>query len=557
MKSKAIHILLVLICTTLAYIPIFQNEFTNHDDDRLIVNNPVIKTLDADTVLSYFSGYYDNLYQPVTLLSWAVNYQISGDEPWSYQLLNLLLHLLNVLLIYRLVRLLTKEHLTGIIAAAIFGVMTIHVESVAWMSERKDVLYTAFYLMSLVAYVQYIATSKIKHLLFSILGFALALMSKGQAISLVLVLPLIEYVMKEKTFAKRLLIAKVPFVLLAVGSAYITIQGVSASPITYQSASSFAWYEHFAFGTYSYVLLFIKTIIPFELTAFYSYPVEGIRWTHWLSIFPFVAVIIAAIRFRKYKPWLVFGLLFFTVTILVTLKITPWQTGDFMTAERYAYVPSIGVCLLLAIWFTRMLKREGSTLAPKIAVTGLILTLAGSTAMRVMTWQTSETLWTDVLIKNDQNLYGLLQLGKHYEAQGNWQKALESYDQATLKQPLYYPAYKERGNILIEQGHYELARGNFDRAIELQPAIASNYYLRGLSWDHEEKWTNAIADYTKAIELEPEHKTAYNNRGICLGRIGELDKAIADFNKALEIDPDFGEAYRNRGMALKMKKGQN
>jgi tetratricopeptide (TPR) repeat protein len=552
MKSKWSHIVIMLVVSAAAYFPVFNNTFTNHDDDRLIVNNDAISSADVN-VASYFTAYYDNLYQPLTMLSWRVNYLVSGEAAWSYQLFNLLLHLLCVFLVYRLIKTLTDQHQLAWISALLFGVMAIHVESVAWMSERKDVLYAALFLASAVQYVRYLKEEKATAYVLSLLFFGMALLSKGQAVSLVLTLPLLEWLIKKPVLGKRYLLSKLPFIALAVGSLYITLGGLSTGAVEYQSTAHFSAVEHGVLGVYSYMLLFFKSILPYNLSAFYSYPTPGINWMHWAALLP-----LALIGFTVYKTWnknrlIAFALLFFTANVALVLKITPWQTGDFLVADRYAYIGSIGVCVLLG-WILLQAREKwlGEFAGTTVAVIVIAIFVA-STGFRVTIWKDSVTLWTDVIEKGDQPLYALAQRGQGYEAANQQNKALDDYDAATTLQPSYYPVYVYRGKIMIDKEIYANAQLNFDRACALQPHIASNYYYRGLCYDYQDLLTEAVADYTKCLRLNGSDKRAYNNRGICFGRAGKIDAAIADFNKALEIDPDFEDAFRNRGMALQQK----
>ena len=522
----------VLILTALAYVAMFANGWTNFDDDRLIVDNAQLTSLSWANIKALFSNYYDNLYQPLTALSWAVNHQLSGFDPWSYQLFNMLLHVGNTWLVFRLVSLLTKHRNWALITALLFGIHPIHVESVAWLSERKDVLYTLFFLAGLVRYVRYVQSQKIKHFALAVGSLALALLAKGQAVTFVLCLPLIDIYLQNKAGWEKRILGYVPLVGLVLGSAYITTQGIQQVDVIYFSNEYFTTTGKVVLGGHSIILSAIKSIVPYSQSAFYSYPppADGVQAIHWVgAIGALLLGLLTLLALLKKWRALFFGLAFFLLNLVLFVKILPLQTGDYMWAERFVYIPSIGLYFILAYFIVTKIKTFN--LAAKVVGSVIVILLVTVTAKRTTVWEDGKAVWSDVIAKNPNSLLGPTKLGQYYESVGNDDKAIEVYEAASEKQPLHYLPYVYLAQSYMRKKNYEAARTNFGRAIQLKPKVASNYWLRGLANDLMGDCASAIIDYTATLERDPNQPKALNNRAFCYAKSGEYERAVKTSKK--------------------------
>ncbi len=336
-----------LLLTLLVYFPSLINGFTNWDDNEYI-NNPFVNNLSLAGVVKTFSIYFSGNYHPLTLISLGLDHMIGGNNPFIYHFTNLLLHLLNTLLVFLLVKRLTQNNLLALLTFILFGVHTLHVESVAWVSERKDVLYSFFYLASLIIYTSYASGRKGVFYGLSILFFLLSLLAKGQAIMLVVILPLIDYVKGRKWFSLKVLSEKIPFFLLSLLFILIAFRAQeSANAIDY---SYFTRPERFAFASFGMAQYLIKSILPLGLSAYYPYPPRllsgGIPSFYWLYIISLPIFLTGSYFLFKRSRIYAFGLCMFFLNLLPLLQLIP--VGGAMMADRYFYMPSVGLLLCLA-----------------------------------------------------------------------------------------------------------------------------------------------------------------------------------------------------------------
>ncbi|MCX6268418.1 MAG: hypothetical protein NTW16_13835 [Bacteroidetes bacterium] len=353
--ARWILIAVILTVTLMAFYPSLQNGLLKTwDDQAYVTRNELVKSISPGNIVKIFKedkGLYAN-YHPLTTLSLAINYHISKEDPFGYHFTNLLLHLLNTLLVFIFIYLLTKKNLLiAGVSSLLFGLSPVHVESVAWISERKDVLYAFFFLASLISYQHFFKKQDWKFYILSILLFLCSLLSKAMAASLPLVLILIDYLEKRR-WSWKFLTDKIPFFLLAIllGIYAITIQaeGNAMGAVTFPLGMRIF---HACYGFSAYIL---KILIPTGLSAFYPYPYPLINsaWvtndtpaifylTFILTVAIFCFSIYCIISNRKNLEIPGFGLLFYAVTIALVLQFLP--VGRAIMADRYAYIPSIGI----------------------------------------------------------------------------------------------------------------------------------------------------------------------------------------------------------------------
>ena len=533
-----------LLLTLIVYFPSLTNGISNWDVNGY-VNNPYIKNLSPAGIVKIFSVYFLGNYHPLTLLSLGIDHLTGGGSPFMFHFTNLLLHLLNTFLVFLLVKRLTKNNLLAVLTFLIFGVHTLHIESVAWVAERKDVLYSFFYLVSLIIYIKYASSRKAIYYVLSLLLFLLSILAKGQAVVLAAILPFIDYVLGRKWLSIKVLAEKIPFFLLSLVFGWIAFRAqATASALHFED---FSLPERFAFASFGLTQYLMKSILPIGLSALYPYPPRllngSIPFFYWLFIIPLPVYLAASyFLFRRSKIY-VFGFIMFFLNLLPVLQLIP--VGGAIMADRYFYMPSVGLLLCFSLGFLEI----RNTAARYVLFTLFILVLSNQSFSRCRVWKDSMTLWDDVIRKYDYAQIAHSNRGVAYGALGQWDMAIADYSKAIEINPKYTDAYNNRGVAYYNLGQWDKAIADYSRTLAIDPNYTSTYFNRGNAYRNLGQWDKAIADYSKAIGINPEFKDAYNNRGDAYGNLGQWDKVIADNTIAIGIDPKSAIAYYNRGVA--------
>ena len=573
-KKTLLAAVITALLTLSVYLPALKNTFVNWDDNDYVYENLHIRSLDLSFFKWAFTSFDAFNWHPLTWISHAADYAVWGLDPMGHHLTSIVLHGLNtflvVMLITRLVRIAYKDEdnswfnlplTAGIVTGLLFGLHPVHVESVAWVSERNDLLCAFFFLLSIISYLRYVASSAGRNMyIFALLFFALALMSKPMAVTLPVVFIILDMYPLErlsikKIFSKhkKVLIEKIPFFLLSIISSVLTLlaqKGAMPSldilPFGTRAAAAMR-----ALGFY-----ITKMLFPVGLAPLYPHPKEtSLFSTDYLFFIILAAVILIsciwAIR-KKQKFWAA-AWTYYLVTLVPVIGII--QVGVQAAADRYTYLPGLGPMILVGLGTALLLKKvgsihgtnliaRGSVIVTVIAVTGILSVL---TISQIKVWRDPLTLWNSQLAiysshiahNNRGNIYSELQ---------EYQKAMEDFSRAIELESRYASAYNNRGSIYSMFNEYQKAVWDFNRAIELEPEYASPLYNRGLVFRKLGQDQKAIADYSRAIELNPEYVSAYVNRGNSYSRLKEYQKAIADLSRAIELNPWHASAYYNRGI---------
>ena len=565
---------IISVATIIAYSPAFQNEITNWDDDNYIVKNPWLQELNKENLQSIFTEYYMGNYHPLAMLSLSIDFQIGGLDkegeitPFIYHFTNILLHLINTLLVFWLVWLLIARFEIATLTALLFGLGTMHVESVAWISERKDVLYALFFIASLVAYVLYIKKKEPRYYLLALLLFVLSLFSKGQAVSLAVTLFIIDFLFKRKLLDKKVLLEKIPFLILAFIFGVIAIKAQQAGNALHDS-DSYAFYKRIGFAGYAFTQYLIKLAVPTGLSAIYPYPDiinKSIPGHYWLFLIPALLVAYAFFYYLKRNKVIAFCIGFFIINILLLLQLIP--VGSAILADRYSYIPSIGFHLLTAWLIYKLVEKNASKKTLIYGLSGVYLLVMGAASFdRCKTWSDSMTLWDDTIEKSPKAVVAWNNRGSMKDRDKKHKEAIEDFTRAIVLKPDYVHAFYNRGTSKKDWAKerkdsalLQSAIKDFDQAIQFDPDFLEGYHNRGLTIENlsdfaktqEQKsalLASALADYNKTVDLDPLYENALVNRGVIKGKMGDMDAAIEDFNKAIEMQPDNASAYSNRGLA--------
>lgn len=521
---------LIAFITFAIYLPALQNGFVNFDDNILVYENPNIKSIDSQ-LLGFGVTTMTEMWVPLTMLSFAFDYAIWGLDPKGFHLTNIILHALNTILVFILTIRLTgnfegragkKAIIAGTVASLLFGIHPLRVESVAWVTERKDVLYAFFFLLSILAYTRYASTSskRLNYYGASFILFILALMSKPMAASLPFVLLILDfYPLRRLKIENRLksirwvLFEKLPFLLSAL---LLSILIILPHPSADKIFTKEIFTERIFLAAHSYIFYLAKILLPFNLAPLYpSLPsINYFNLEYIASLILFFAITFFSLWSVKTNKLFAVVWLYYVVTLMPVIGID--KIATFAAADRYTYLPSLGPFFLAGLWiaviFERCSKRQWQAL---IIITLLLISfLVIKTINQIDVWKDSITLWShEIKIFPGKSLAAYNNRGKAYGSLGNYHEAIKDYNKVIELNPLYADGYHARGNIYFKLGNYQ----------------------------------QAVGDYTFAIQLKTKYyKEAYSNRGIANYSIGDYQQAINDFDNAIMLDPQDKTAYYNR-----------
>jgi len=549
----------ILFLTFVAYLPCLDNDFTNWDDPLFVHRNPLLLNPNvADVVMTPVA----NNYHPITIWSLALNYQLSGARPDSYHWLNLLLHLANTGLVFLFVRRLSKDRFwTTILTALFFGIHPMHVESVAWIAERKDVVYAFFYLLGLIAYLEYLDRAKAAWLGATLLAFVLSVASKPSAVVFPLTLLALDFYRRRPPHARALL-EKAPFFAISLAAGLLTVhaQKITGAIDTQHWGPSF---QKVLFASYGTVMYVVKLFVPVRLSAIYPYPpaAESLGWVYFAA-FGVVATGLPTILYlcRHNRPAL-FGIAFFFINVALVLQV--FTVGQAIMADRYTYLPYIGLFFVLC----RYLDEEPAPGSPgrvlKALLMGSFLLLAPfslvQTWKRCDVWQNSETLWNDTIRKYPHRIvYAYYNRGYYYYQDAKrFEAALQDFDQALAIDPNAAYTWLIKGNLFADLGKIDSAMVCFDRAIQEKPDLDAAWNNRSVVKLRKGDPSGALSDADRAIAINPKYRDAYCNLGLAYARLTEYGKSIAASRRAIELDPKHPEnhiQYASIGVALERLK---
>lgn len=547
-RSLLLWLLPVIFVTAVCFIPMLKNNFTNWDDEYYVVNNTLLRGPDWKGI---FTEPVVSNYHPLTIISLAINYALTGTDPSSYLIFNLLLHLMNTALVFYLIWVLSNKKMwVAFLTALIFGIHPMHVESVAWVSERKDVLYTLFFLLSLLQYWKFLQSGRSSRLWLCFLLFAFSLLSKPAAIILPLVLLLLDY-WKGREIKFKLIVEKIPFFILALIFAIVTVKIQSAKAIA--GLNLYPLWTRPLFATYVIMIYLVRFFVPYPLSAFHPYPrADHLGWAVWASPV-FLLVLIAFIWWLRKNKIVVFGFSFFVVNLLLVLQVI--SIGTTIVSERYTYVPYIGIAFLLGTWVYQLSQNKIRALRwaiPAVVVVGLGI----MTFQRTQVWYNSGTLWDDAIghypnapqpRTSRANYLLKLPTSNQAEKDSNFQRALEDCNVAIRANSNHGPAYENREYIYYNENRYQDAITDATTLIKLDPANNLGYAIRGASYSRLNEPDKALADLNKSLSLNANNEFALDNRASLLyNSFQKYAEAVTDFTKAINLNPQQGSYYLNR-----------
>lgn len=542
-----------LLATFIVYFHSIFNDFVlNWDDGGYIVLNPVVQALNWENIRIIFTTFDKGNYHPLTTLFYAVEYFFVGDRPMLYHINNLIIHLVNVYLVFVLVWRLRQNILTAFIVSLFFGIHPMHVESVAWISERKDVMYTMFFLLSMLSFLSYQQKGgkRLRSYMLALLLFFLALMSKSAAVVLPVVLLLVDFYIKRR-LSYKLIVEKLPFFAFSLLFGILAFLSQDEAGAIQDLTPLFTMTERVMLASYALISYIGKMFVPISLSAMYPYPdrIAGALPAAFY-IAPFIAMLLFGVVIWSLKKGraVFFGFMFFLVTIALVLQLIP--VGGALMAERYTYVPYIGLFFIIGV-FVETLKKYSKDLY-KIALAVIFigaLIFSYLSYQRVKVWEDGETLFTDVIRKNPNLPFAYNNRGfYYYRFLEDYDKALADFNKCIAIDKNYYRAYSNRGVLLYNINRFEEALSDFDRALALRPDNTDALRGRANTYSSLKMYEKAIPDYDAYLALKPGEAQIILWRGTALYQTGRHEKALQDFNKTIALEPDNDEAYYWRGL---------
>ncbi len=554
LHSSAFLAVLLVVLTVLVYLPVRYCEFTNYDDQDYVTSNAQVKAglSWAGIKWAFTSGFASN-WHPLTWVSHMTDVQLFELNPVGHHFSNLFFHVGATVFLFLALSRLTGSRLPGAFVAGFFAVHPMHVESVAWIAERKDVLSGFWGMFSIWCYANYARPiegqrprGKIYYAL-TVLSFALGLLAKPMLVTLPFVFLLLDFwpLRRIETGWTKLVLEKVPFFLLSIGSSIVTffvqrssgaVRDLAVIPLDSRILNSFT----------SYWRYIGKLFWPTQLSVFYPMPDVVSGWIGLISGIGLIAVAAVFFWWRKKNPELLFGWLWFLGTLVPVIGIV--QVGAQTMADRYSYIPSIGI-FCMAVWAASKLKAHGAKIA--VACAGcLLLAICGAlTVKQIQYWKNTTTLFSHALEINDNNFVAHINLGSSLMQQNRFDEALKHYERALDLRDDMFEAHYGAAVILDRLGKTEAAMSHFQTAIQLRPgAVIARKNLADI-WLRLGQKDKAVHELETAIATQPDYPEAHYNLGVALTTV-DKERSIAEYQEAVRLKPDFSDALNNLAVSL-------
>ena len=566
---------MLLAAATLAvYWPVRNYDFINLDDPTYVTENEHVQAgLTGESFIWAFTATDTANWHPLTWISLMLDCQLYGLNPAGYHLTNVLLHSASTILLFLVLLGMTGSRWRSAFVAALFALHPLHVESVAWVAERKDVLSTMFWMLTLWAYLAYTKRPEVKRYLLILLLFALGLMAKPMLVTLPFVLLLLDYwpleriqlgqdggsrtalgpaVVMAKTVRRqafRLFLEKTPLFLFAAVSSVVTfivqkgrgaVGALAVYPIKIRVANALV----------SYVSYMVKMIWPQNLAVFYPHPGQSLpMWQATAAGLVLVLISIYVIRLGRRQPYLAVGWLWYLGTLVPVIGLV--QVGAQAMADRYTYVPLIGLFIMAAWGVPELLTqyRYQRTVLASAAIS-LVVALMVCTSLQVKHWKNSIALFSHTHAVTAKSYLVHNNLGSALNELGKYDEAIAHYNEALRLRPNFAEPHYNLGTALAQQGKLKEAISHYTEALRIEPGYAEACNNLGEVLRQLERYDEAIFYYSKALQLKPDYPEVHNNLGSALAQQGELKKAMAHFSEALRLQPDYAAAHSNLALAL-------
>lgn len=526
--------------TFLLFWPGIHNGFTNWDDPMYAMSNELLKSLDAAGLRAIWTTPVVSNYHPLTIMSLALNYQMAELDPLPYHLTNNILHAINTGLVFALVMMLSARNAwVSAFVALLFGIHPMHVESVAWVSERKDLLYTFFYLLAMMSYVRHVRQGGWMHLGITTVMGALSLLSKPAAIVLPLSLLALDYLLK-RTWSARLIVEKLPLFVLAAVFTWLTLDIQSNRAMASLGLHSIT--DRICFAGFGFVWYILKAAIPWPLSALHPFP-ETLNAVYYAA--PLVSAAIVGIIFLLVKNRNIrFGFAFFLINLLLVLQLV--SIGNAVVAERYTYVPYIGLFFALGMEGYKFVQARSSGRLILGVVAAWIIVMMVLSYIRIPVWKDSQTLWADVLEHYPDSKRAWTNKGLDFFDRREWPQVIDHLGKALEADPNYPDPLEWRARTYLEMNEPEKALPDAEKFYRLYPNREASLAIYAQALGKTPQTDQALALFGELVTRYPNNWNHFNNRGSLLfNKFQRYADAKADFEKAIALNPQSGTTYLN------------
>lgn len=605
-KLSLLLLSVALIVITLAiYWRVGGHEFINYDDNLYLTENPQVAAgLTGANIIWAFTSVHASNWHPITWLSHMADVQFYGMNPRGHHLTNVVIHALSAALLLFLLFRLTSSLWQSFTVAALFALHPLHVESVAWVAERKDVLSAFFWFLTLLCYAEYVTRRKSSLYLLALSSFVLGLMAKPMLVTLPVVMLLLDFWPLNRYSARTLepsgqrpargytflalVKEKIPFFACSFLSAVVTIYAQHKGG-TISTLEILPVNLRIGNAIISYAQYTLKTFWPHDLAILYPFPASLPLWQILCSLLVLILISVATIRAARNYPYLAVGWFWFLITLLPVIGLI--QVGCQSMADRYTYIPIIGLFIMAAWGVPALLQGfQYRKFALALLTSAVIIISAALTWQQIGYWHDDITLFQHALSATSNNFIAHYNLGTDFVKERNLDDAIKEFQATLAIKPDYFKARDNLGAALASKGdldaaitvyreglalspnnfvtHYNLgaaltSKGDLDAAIkEFQAALAINpnyveaHYSLGITFAAKGDLDAAIKEFQAALALNPNSSKVHNNLGIALATKGELDAAIKEFQDALTLNPRNSSAYSNLEIALDQKRMQ-
>lgn len=543
MRSNAYA--LVAICVTLVALhPVLRGDWVNWDDPIYVLQNNFIHDFSFSGLLELFNPANRVLdtYTPLTLVSFAIDYRIAQDSPSWYHAVNLIFHLINVYLVYFFTTQITKRKEVAFFVSVLFGIHPLHVESVAWISERKDVLYSFFFLLSSIQFTKFVESELRDRAAYinSLLLALLSILAKPLGVALPLVFSLILFLFDRHKDRKAWL-STLPLYICAI------LFGIGATFIMDENQLGYSLMDRTLLSGHALWLYLVKSAVPFDISHVMGQKMPGnVPVFYFLTTALSIVLIGLVLWFGRNKKQVLFGFLFFLFTVLFSLHFLKVNSG--IAYDRFTYIPFIGLFMVIGnvIYDLISTKKNVSKLF-LLLISPAVLIYGYLAFQRSKVWKNDETLWTDVIEHNPQHKVAWCKRANYYAAEMRLEEAMRDQNECIQLNPLSGDGYVNRGNIYKELKNYDRALSDYETAMELAPNQGLSYSCSGVLKAQLGRIESGIVDLNKAVDLNPDVGVFRLNQGLAYELNGQYDLALEAYSAAIEVNEKDHLALKYRG----------
>ncbi|NVM26518.1 MAG: tetratricopeptide repeat protein, partial [Desulfobacterales bacterium] len=566
---RDVLICLFLIMATLGvYWHVTNHEFINYDDDLYVTDNHNVQAgLRLESITWSFTATHASNWHPLTWMSHMLDCQLFGMNPGWHHLTNLFFHIANALLLFLAFKRMTGDSWQSGFVAALFALHPLHVESVAWVAERKDVLSAFFWMLTVWSYIWYLERPRVSRYLRVLFFFILGLMAKPMLVTLPFVLLLLDYwplgrfqfgrsggegKSRQRAIALRLVWEKIPLFILAVASSFVTFL-VQQSGGAVRSLDALSLDVRISNTLVSYVSYIGKMIWPYHLAVLYPHPGNLPMSQIAVACLLLISISFLAIMAVRQRPYFAVGWLWYIGTLVPVIGLV--QVGIQSFADRYTYVPLIGIFIIIAWGFPDIVSKcRHKEIGITIIVGALLSIFMVTTWLQVRYWNNNMTLFEHALDVTANNYLAHNNLGNALKEQGDRAEAIRHYSEALRIKPNYAKVHNNLGNALVAQGKLKEAIKHYSEAVSLDHDFAEAYNNLGAALFRTGKIEEAIAHFQEALRTKPNDPNTSNNLKMALAAKRGVDEAIAETKEKLRLNPEdpalhykLGELYNSKG----------